>query len=55
MVGSYVFDPSQFGTGGIATDIDFATTNGVRYLEIWNGDILDPSLEQTLRGTASRL
>ena len=43
-----------FGTA-ISPELDLAFNSGVRYMEIWNGDILNTAIESSLRATATQL
>ncbi len=48
-------NPNGFGEGGIQRAIDLAYDTGIRYLEIWNADILNPAFDGMLRDLAARL
>lgn len=52
---SYTRMPASFGAGGLAATIDLALADGVRYLEIWNDDLLNPALGALLHDTSARL
>lgn len=52
---SYTRTPASFGTGGLAATIDLALAGGVRYLEVWNDDLLNPALGALLHDTSTRL
>ena len=49
MVASGSSDSARFGPGGMPAALDLAASQGVRYWEVWNSDILDPDFESLLR------
>lgn len=55
MVASHTQTPDAFGDGGFPEAINLALQSGVRYLEIWNDDLVNPALEPLLGETAARL
>lgn len=55
MVASHTQTPDAFGDGGFPEAINLALQTGVRYLEIWNNDLVNPVLGPLLGETAARL
>lgn len=47
-------NPNGFGPGGIAGAFDLAYNDGLRYVEVWNQDLLNTGLESLLRSTSER-
>jgi len=52
---SYSRRPERFGEEGIAAEIDLALASGVRYMEIWNADLLDEDLTALMESASARL
>jgi hypothetical protein len=48
-------DPGGFGTGGIKGAIDLAFETGIRYMEPWDRDLLNPVFDTMFRNLAQRL
>jgi hypothetical protein len=53
MVAAHTLDPDAFGEGGFPKAVQLALDSGVRYLEVWNDDLTNTSLEPLLRQTAA--
>lgn len=56
-VGSWVTTPTRYGSS-LATyeaAYDLALQSGIRYLEVWNADLLDPGLDPLLTQVAGQL
>ena len=52
---SYTNTPDRFSDEGYQGEIDLAIESGVRYMEVWNSDLLNPSLTDLMIETAERL
>jgi len=56
-VGSWVTTPSRYGgdLAVYASAYELALATGIRYLEVWNADLLDPSLAPLLTSVQARV
>lgn len=52
---SYTNNPERFSDEGYQGEIDLAIESGVRYMEVWNSDLLNPSLTELMIETSARL
>ncbi len=52
---SYTNTPERFSDDGYQGEIDLAIDSGVRYMEVWNNDLLNPKLTEIMQDTATRL
>ncbi|MGJ8636810.1 MAG: GC-type dockerin domain-anchored protein [Phycisphaerales bacterium] len=52
---SYTNTPERFSDNGYQGEIDLAIDSGVRYMEVWNSDLLNASLTPIMEATALRL
>ena len=52
---SYTNTPDRFSDEGYQGEIDLAIESGVRYMEVWNSDLLNASLTDLMIETAERL
>lgn len=52
---SYTNTPERFSDEGYQGEIDLAIDSGVRYMEVWNSDLLNTSLTPLMIETAARL
>ena len=52
---SYTNTPERFSDEGYQGEIDLAIESGVRYMEVWNSDLLNPELTEIMQDTATRL
>lgn len=52
---SYTNTPERFSDEGYQGEIDLAIESGVRYMEVWNSDLLNPSLTELMIETSARL
>lgn len=52
---SYTNTPDRFSDEGYQGEIDLAIESGVRYMEVWNSDLLNTSLTDLMIETAVRL
>tara|TARA_R110002073_G_scaffold336260_2_gene531509 strand:- start:59217 stop:60392 length:1176 start_codon:yes stop_codon:yes gene_type:complete len=52
---SFTNTPERFSDQGYQGEIDLAIESGVRYMEVWNSDLLNSSLTEIMIDTAARL
>jgi glycosyl hydrolase family 42 (putative beta-galactosidase) len=52
---SFTNNPDRFSEDGYQGEIDLAIESGVRYMEVWNSDLLNPSLTALMEEAAIRL
>lgn len=52
---SYTNTPDRFSDEGYQGEIDLAIESGVRYMEVWNSDLLNASLTDLMIETSARL
>lgn len=52
---SYTNTPDRFSEDGYQGEINLAISSGVRYMEVWNSDLLNTSLTPLMIETAARL
>ncbi len=52
---SYTNTPERFGEGGYEGVVDLAIDSGVRYMEVWNSDLLNSALTDLMVETSERL
>jgi hypothetical protein len=52
---SYTNTPDRFSDDGYQGEIDLAIDSGVRYMEVWNSDLLNPELMALMIETGERL
>ena len=52
---SYTNTPDRFSDEGYQGEIDLAIDSGVRYMEVWNSDLLNPELTALMVETSGRL
>jgi len=52
---SFTNTPERFGASGLQGEIDLAIETGVRYMEIWNSDLLNPDLSSMLANASAAL
>lgn len=52
---SYTNTPERFSDEGYQGEIDLAIESGVRYMEVWNSDLLNASLTDLMIETSARL
>jgi len=52
---SYTNTPDRFSEDGYQGEINLAINSGVRYMEVWNSDLLNTSLTPLMIETAARL
>jgi len=52
---SYTNTPDRFSNEGYQGEIDLAIESGVRYMEVWNSDLLNASLTDLMIETSARL
>ncbi len=52
---SYTSNPERFSSEGYSGEINLAIESGVRYMEVWNNDLFNPSLTDLMIETSVRL